>query len=168
MVFIVLGITAIFYLADLEGLKIGSEKVEVGTEEEKQAPNFDLYTVNGKNFSLEGQRGKIAIIDFMALWCKPCREEFSHLKEIRDQFPQEKVEIISIDIDPRESENMIKKAKLALGASWNFAKEPSVGTKYKVTNIPTIYIVDQEGIISYKKVGVAPSSKISNKIKKIL
>ena len=138
----------------------------VGTEVGQVAPNF--VDRDDNSFSLKGNRGKVVILDFMAVWCGPCKMEMSHLKEIRGGYSKKNLVIISIDVDPSEGDDTIKEFKRDYGGDWIFASGPSVGVKYETSYIPTLYIIDQQGVITYKNVGLTPSSTLSSEIDKLL
>ena len=80
----------------------------------------------------------------------------------------EQVVIISIDVDPTESDETILGFKKEYGDEWVFASGPEVGATYGVIYIPTIYIIDGEGIITYKNTGVTSSSELSAEIDKLM
>jgi len=67
-------------------------------------------------------RGKITIIDFYAIWCKPCRE----LSPLLDALPRNDHDII------------LKKVKIT---SW---KSPTA-KKYNVTSVPAVLVFDRKG-----------------------
>lgn len=141
-------------------------EANVGTGVGNVAPNF--VDTTDSTFSLTGLRGKVVVLDFMATWCGPCRQEMSHLKEIFSSYSDNQVVIISIDVDPTESDDVIKQFGASYGDNWVFASGPDVGTTYGATSIPTIYIIDKQGVIAYKSVGVTSSSTLSTEINKLL
>ena len=146
----------------------GGENVEIGTDVGDQAPDFTLIDIDGNEFSLSDYRGKVVILDFMAVWCIPCVSEMSHLKEINISYGGGEVIIMSIDVDPYESDDAIRGFKEDYGGDWIFASGPSPGIDYGIEYIPTLYIIDQQGIITYKNVGVTSSSTLSSEIDKLL
>mgnify|MGYP000235732124 CR=1 FL=1 len=134
---------------------------------EKLAPNFKLETPEGEIIELAKFRGKVVVLDFFATWCGPCVIEMKHLKEIYEEF-KDSIVIISINIreDPKRVKDFMKK----YGIEWIVVldKDGSVASKYKVTAIPTIIIIDKEGRISLIRIGVMEASQLRNAIKKVL
>ncbi|KXB06948.1 hypothetical protein AKJ54_00935 [candidate division MSBL1 archaeon SCGC-AAA382K21] len=145
-----------------------NESIQVGTSLGEYAPNFNLTTVEGEKFSLKEYRGQVVVLDFMATWCGPCKLEMEHLKDIHSSYSRNKITIMSIDVSPDESDKQIRDFKEEYEAGWIFASGPKVGLEYKVTGIPTLYMINAEGKIVYKKVGLTDSSKLSKKIDEYL
>lgn len=134
--------------------------VKVGTEVGQDAPNFTLTNISGEKFSLNDYREKVIVIDFMATLCGSCKTEMEHRKKVSSKYGGE-VKLLSIDVDPGETVDTIRKFKKSFGAEWIFASGPKVGTTYRVSGIPTLYVIGENGRISYKNVGLAPYSDLS-------
>ncbi len=126
----------------------------VGVEVGEKALNIELIGVDGGFFSLEGQRGRVVIVDFMATWCLPCSYQVEVLKSLRETFAEGDVVIVSIDVDPKESSLALVDYKNMHGADWMFAFSPEYGVKYKVRAIPTILVIDGKGVIRFRHEGV--------------
>lgn len=153
---------------ELEGMlesltieKLSKEsRIREGVDVGMMAPDFTLTSISGKKFSLSDHQGKVVVIDFMATWCGPCKTEMKHLKKVSSEYGEE-VKLLSIDVDPSETEDTIEKFKQSFGAEWTFASGPKVGTTYRVSGIPTLYVIGENGRISYKNVGITPYSDLS-------
>ncbi|KUO41272.1 MAG: hypothetical protein AVW05_02875 [Hadesarchaea archaeon DG-33] len=159
------------------------KELETGTEVGQIAPNFvDVNNAEAgirhltisqtgeanDSFSLTGHRGNVVVLDIMATWCGPCITEMDHLKELYANYSTQGVVIMSIDIDPTESDEMIRQFKSTYGGDWIFASGPEVGITYQIMYIPTIYIIDKQGIIAYKNVGVTDYFTLLSEINKLL
>jgi len=143
-----------------------TDEANVGIEVGQIAPNF--VDVNDNSFSLTGHRGNVVVLDMMATWCGPCITEMDHLKELYANYSTQGVVIMSINVDPTESDEMIRQFKSAYGGDWIFASGPEIGTTYQIMYIPTMYIIDKQGVIAYKSVGVTDYSILSSEINKLL
>ena len=133
------------------------------------APDFTYPAVNGGTVSLSGLRGKVVILDFMATWCQPCKDQIENLKTIRGEYPG--VEIISINVDLQVSNPELLQYRADRSASWDFVTDSdgvSMNPKYSVTSIPTILIVNKEGGIAKRNVGLMSVDALSTVIEPLL
>ena len=63
------------------------------------APDFTTTDISGRKFSLKQLRGKYVYINIWATWCGPCVAELPLIKKLRDDFPEDQLEMISISED---------------------------------------------------------------------
>jgi len=137
------------------------------------APDFTLTDINGRRFSLSDFRGRIVLIDFFATWCRPCREEIPHLKTLSNVYPNNTLVIISIDIDPvLDTELAVRKLVQEYGLTW-IVIPPSmdsagVANRYQVMELPTLILVDQEGYIRSRYVGLTEEEVLRSRIEVII
>ena len=133
----------------------------VGAE---KAYEFTLVDTEGREFSLSDFRGKYVLLDFFAIWCGPCKMEIEHLKDLKDQLGDEVV-IISIDVDPEETEQQIKDYQKVNGMDWIVAKDTEfLSMPYRVTGLPTLVLIDPSGNIINTYVGVTDETLIMRQI----
>ena len=50
------------------------------------APDFTAPRLDGGQFKLSEQRGKLVLLDFWATWCQPCLAEMPAIKDIQQTF----------------------------------------------------------------------------------
>jgi len=135
--------------------------VDVGT----LANDFTLTDIDGNAFSLSGYRGKVVLLDFFATWCGPCRSEIPDLKALVELYGENLV-IISISVDPNyDTVSRLKQFKTDYGMTWRIARDTAgVSDNYGIQYIPTLFIIDQEGYVRYKHVGLTEASILSNEL----
>ena len=136
----------------------------------KEAPLFTLTDTNGANFSLGDSKGKVIALDFFATWCKPCKTQMPHLSQVCEKYNKSKVVVVSISTDPRsDTVEKLKQFASDNNMTWIVARDTTGVTKnYGVTSIPTLFIIDQEGIVRYVHFGVTPTSTLSSEIDSLL
>ncbi len=143
-----------------------SAMTEVSAKE--VAPNFTLTDIDGNEFSLSGYRGKIVLLDFFRITpsCPPCIEAIPHLKSLHETFGEDLV-IISISVGS-ETVNDLQQFRDNYEISWTIAKDTvGVSNDYNIQYIPTLVIVDQEGYIRHRHVGLTEESVLLNEINAI-
>lgn len=107
--------------------------------------------LTGKKVSIQGLRGSVVVIDFWATWCGPCRAELPHMKELYEKYKSKGVEFIGISLD--RDINTLKNFCKENGITWpqyceqGKAWDTELSQEWKITGIPTIFILDKEGNI---------------------
>lgn len=119
------------------------------------APDWTLSDPQGKQWSLADFKGQVVIVDFWATWCKPCIAAMPKLQELHEQFSEQGVKVIGISTwekggDPAK---LIAEKQLTYQMLIN---GDEVAQKYKVSALPTLYIIGADGTIIYGEPGYEP------------
>lgn len=122
----------------------------------KPAPDFSAPTIDGRIVSLADFRGqKNVVVAFWASWCAPCRLEMPALTEFyqKNHSASSDFEIlaVSIDEDPRDATDFATAQKLNFPVLLDLKRK--LADAYEVDGIPTMFIVDKTGRITYGHVG---------------
>lgn len=143
--------------------------VKTPTKTGTQAPDFTLTDINGKTISLSALKGKPVILDFMATWCSPCREEVIHLRSVYSKYGAS-ISIISVSVDPTsDTAQKLQQFAADQGISWSIVLDTAnVNQKYEVTAIPAVVIVDKDGFIRFKYEGIVAKESLYIEIDKLL
>lgn len=119
------------------------------------APDFTVTDIDGNTITLSQYRGqRVVVLDFMATWCGSCKIVEKNLKVIHHEY-NSSVEIISIDIDPRETDDLLRAYRDDNGIPWAIARDTDdLMLKYGVEEISAIVIIDAQGYPIYRNKGV--------------
>ena len=129
------------------GRKVREELYPAGKVGSK-VPSFTVTDNDDKEVTLEDlcQGKKYVLIDFWASWCNPCRKEIPNLKNLYEKYADKGFQIISISIDKKKAD--WEKALQEEQLSWpNYLDNGDVAAIYKVKMIPTMYLIDSNGIM---------------------
>lgn len=115
------------------------------------APNWNLANLEGVQFSLSDQKGKVVIMDFWATWCGPCIEAMPKLQELYERYHDRGLAVFGISTweagDPAQFIN-------EKGYTYNFLVEgDTVAKEYNVKGLPTLYVIGPDGKILMGEVG---------------
>lgn len=123
----------------------GSGPGEVG----RLAPALSIQSLNGKGaVSLTSLSGKIAIVDFWATWCEPCKKSFPKLEELAKQSGG-KVAVVGISVD--DTRDGVAAFAKAQGASFaiGWDENHTLARRWSVQKMPTTYILDATGTVRF-------------------
>ncbi|MGV6806699.1 MAG: TlpA disulfide reductase family protein [bacterium] len=73
-----------------------SRSGDVEGQSEALEPEFPL--LSGEVVKLSEMRGKVILINYWAIWCKPCREEIPELNKFQQDFPAD-VSVLGVNFD---------------------------------------------------------------------
>ena len=121
------------------------------------APNITGTDTDGEVFSLEDYRGKVVTLVFSGHWCGPCRVEYPFQRAMVSLYEDtgEDVVLLSVNSDPVLDTIQAVKVRESLDyRTWwdghgESPIEGPIATEWRVTAWPTIYILDEEGVIQF-------------------
>jgi cytochrome c biogenesis protein CcmG/thiol:disulfide interchange protein DsbE len=117
------------------------------------APDFELTTFDGQNYSLQGLRGQVVVVNFWASWCVPCLDEAPVLEAAWRQYKDQGVVFIGVDYVDTETEAKAFLSRFDI----TYPNGPDLGTKvsqaYRITGVPETYIVGRDGALVHAQIG---------------
>ena len=115
----------------------------------KPAPDLSIQTLNGKGaISLASLSGKVAIVDFWAVWCAPCKQSFPKLEDVAKRNAGN-VQVIGISVD--DSKDGVLDFAKAQGATFPIGWDEGhvIAKKWKVETMPTSFVLDASGTVRF-------------------
>ncbi len=135
---------------------------------EEFAPEFELTTLQGQRISLATLSGKIVVLDFWATWCPPCRASVPELKNLTKKYPEDRLILISIsgDQDGAAWREFVAKHDM----TWSQTRDSNrkLGEMFNIHAFPTYLVIDGEGAIRARIVGMNPQETIVHRLKDVL
>ncbi len=113
------------------------------------APDWRLKTVEGETVALAELRGKVVVLDFWANWCGPCRKLEPLFDQLVREYQSQPVKFFTLSVWPDQDFNpqaYLKEHKLM---STFLLGDNAVAKEYGLWGVPTYYVIDPAGKVSY-------------------
>ena len=120
---------------------------EIGVNIGDMLLDQEILGIYGETIQFSDYRGGVLVIDFMAPWCPPCKDQIPILREI-EAVPG--VEIVTINVDYTYNMTSLDEFGEDEGITWFFGHSPMTSLEFEVSAIPTILVVDQNGLIVHR------------------
>ena len=128
-----------------------------------EAPLIAVTTLDGKKITLDAKRDKkLLIVNFWATWCPPCRAEMPELDDFAKALKgRDDVAFYAVNLG--DSGDTVRKFLVEEGINEMeilLDEDDSVARLYAVQSIPTTIIIDLDGKIAYRKIGMTDAAEM--------
>ena len=94
--------------------------------------------INAEQFEAEAKKSAVALVDFSATWCGPCRMLAPVVESLSEKLAG-KVDVYNVDVDDA----------------------PELAAEYKVSSIPCLVLI-KEGQFVDQSIGFKPEAQLLN------
>jgi peroxiredoxin len=120
-----------------------------------KAPEFELKTLDGKRFSLgdELARGPV-VLAFFKVGCPTCQYTFPFLERLSRAYGSKSVSLVGVSQnDSAKTAEFMKEFGVMFPVLLDDTNSYPVSNAYGLTNVPTIFWIEQDGEIEVSSVG---------------
>ena len=93
--------------------------------------------INGQEFAAEAMKAPVAVVDFNATWCGPCRMLAPVLEDISEKYAG-RVSFFSVDVD----------------------EAPGLAMQYRVNSVPCLVLL-KNGEFTDQSIGFRPEQQLT-------
>lgn len=136
---------------------LGCSAPEASPDPGKTAPDFRLEDMNGNEVILSDFRGRAVLLNFWTTWCPACVAEMPYLQQAYDRLSPKGVTVLAVDIaeNPETVRKFLTSHNYTLPVLLD--RDSAVSQEYRITGLPTSFIIDAEGTVRYVKIGAFAS-----------
>ena len=130
--------------------------------------DFVLKDQNNAPVNMAEYKGKVAIVNFWATWCGPCKIEIPDFVKLYDQYKDKGLVIVGISVDdgPEQLQAFIKEYNMNYPV---LQMKPEVEDAWgPFYGYPTSFVVARDGSICTKHLGPATKEQFEREIKTLL
>jgi cytochrome c biogenesis protein CcmG, thiol:disulfide interchange protein DsbE len=120
----------------------------------RPAPVVAGTTLQGRRFSLAGERGRWVLVNFFATWCVPCRDEHPELARFAERH-RDAADAGVVSVVYSDERGRVRSFFREEGGDWPVVDDPDgrVALDWGVGKVPESYLVDPRGVVVAKIVG---------------
>ena len=103
--------------------------------------------IQNKQVFVENLKGQLVILNFWAIWCKPCREEMKSLDLLQSNKELKNIKIFPINVgndNVKKSKDFFKELDIKFLDIY-FDEKLSLTKKFSLRGIPTTIILNKKG-----------------------
>ena len=132
-------------------------------------PPFLVRDISGGVVSTAEWHGKVVFLNFWATWCPPCREEIPELVELQNRY-KDRLQVVGISMDDPENVAGVRRFSEREGVNYPIvmASREIVSEYGGVPALPTSFVINTDGRIVQKHVGLYPTFVYETELRSLL
>ena len=158
--------TGCTYIQNIRSLYRGQPDEEVVIADGYEN-NFTLEDIEGDEVSLSDFSPDVTVLNFWATWCPPCKQEIPDFIAAYNKYKDEGVRFIGVS---NEDVATIKSFAGEYGINYILLVDRNsvIMNDWGIRAIPTTFILDGNGQIIYKNVGMMTGIQLEGAIEDLL
>ena len=124
-------------------------------EGEAVAPALILTSLDGKEISLQDQKGKVVLLQFWATYCTPCRKEMPSMNKLIKKLEASKTPFKILAVNMGETKDEVQKFVDEVKPEFTILMDEK-GENVQAWNVfaaPSNFLIDPKGKIRYTLYG---------------
>ena len=144
--------------------------MQVGGDLVGESPAWEVLTLNGEHLDAASGLGQVQVITFWATWCRVCSVELPFVDRVHERWGASgDVRVVALSIDQggaaRVREHVAQKGYTLPVAMADADLRRAFGG---IPGVPTTFIVDREGVVRYRLVGVTGPGTLQRAVERLV
>lgn len=134
------------------------------------APDLTMETLSGEEINLAEQQGKVILVNFWATWCAPCRKEIPDLIDLQSEMESDGLRVVGIAVD-QEGKSVVQPFVEKQDVNYPIVIDTTrtIESHFEAMyGLPTTYVINPEGQIVRRVLGIFPVEEMKPTIKEML
>ncbi len=139
-----------------------------GPQTPEHLPSFTVTDLSGQEISPTTLKGKVALIDFWATWCPPCRKEIPHFNKLYAEYRERGLIVIGLALDDKAAEVRAFMRQMPIDYPVALASTELQQQFGGIEVYPTAFLFDREGRMIKKYLGYIYPDEFDQDVKAVL
>jgi peroxiredoxin len=126
----------------------------------RPAPDFTLTDLSGAKVHLADLRGKVTFLNFWATYCAPCRVEMPVFQALLDGRILGSAHVLTVNRGDSIDQIQGFFKEIAVNLPTALDNDGTVADQYRIVNLPVTYILDKQGVIVDRHIGIMTADDI--------
>jgi peroxiredoxin len=132
---------------------VASSRAAAPTLLGKDAPDFVLKSMDGRNLRMSEFRGQVVLVNFWARWAGDSRQEMRALDRINTTYGRAGLVVLGVSVDEDLSRAREFAGAMKVSYPIMFDTGFDIGRDYLLQEMPMTILVDRAGVVRYSYVG---------------
>jgi cytochrome c-type biogenesis protein len=132
------------------------------------APDVEFQTLAGTPFRLKELQGQVVLLNFWATYCVPCREEIPALNALQSELEAQGLRIVGASVDDTIDGINAYQQEVVKFDYQVLVGDSDAKVKFEQAVLPTTYLIDRQGRIRQKIIGVRDKAGWEAAVKPLL
>src|ERR1700730_5194360 len=132
---------------------IASSRAAAPTLVGKEAPDFVLKAMDGRNLRMSEFRGQVVLVNFWARWAGDSRQEMPALDRINTTYSRAGLVVLGVSVDEDLARAREFAGAMKVSYPLMFDTGSRIGRDYLLEKMPMTILVDRAGVVRYSNVG---------------
>ncbi|MCL1047321.1 TlpA family protein disulfide reductase [Shewanella electrodiphila] len=115
--------------------------------------NHLVEDVEGNKVSLSEFKGKVVYVDFWSSWCGPCRKSFPWMNQMHEQYQQQGLAVVAINLDVEIELAQVFLEQLPAQFTIRYDPESEVARLFGLKGMPSSFIFNRQGELVQQHTG---------------
>ena len=140
---------------------------EVATDKRTDAVDFEAKDIDGDTVSSKALKGKVVVLNFWYAGCPPCRAEAKYLNKVHDQFADDDVQFIGVNVRDEQAtaeafERTFKVDYPTVLDQKTGAMQLAMSGQIAPNAVPATIVLDKQGRVAARVLGAVDGPGILN------